>query len=78
MSVRKCALHTPGVPVINYSDIYNVRIFKQQKLIDHLLNNCLTIFWGDFLEMPKQFSGRGSKMYCLLKKSVIRVNECNT
>ena len=31
-----------------------------------LLNN----FLGDFLEKLKQFSGRGSKVDCLLKKGV--------
>ena len=39
--------------------------------MDHLLNNCETVFWDDFLEKLKQFSGRGSKMDCLLKKRCI-------
>ena len=28
-SLDKCALHTVGVPVINYGDVKNVWIFKQ-------------------------------------------------
>ena len=40
LSVQKCALYALGVPEINYGDVQNVLIFKQLKLIDHLLNNC--------------------------------------
>ena len=35
-----------------------------------MLNN----FGGDFLENLKQFSGRGSKMDCLLKKGVVKLD----
>ena len=29
LSVQNCAVHTLGVPVINYGDVYSVWIFKQ-------------------------------------------------
>ena len=29
LSVQNYALHTLGIPVINYDDVYNVWIFKQ-------------------------------------------------
>ena len=48
LSVQKCAFHTVGVPVINYGDVQNVWIFKQQKLIDHLLTNAKQIFGAIF------------------------------
>ena len=65
-SIQNCALHTLGVPAIDYGDVQNILIFKQLKLMDHLLNNCQTVFRGGFLKKRKQFSGRESKNGCLL------------
>ena len=56
LSVQKCTLHTLGVPVINYGDVYNVWIFKQYKLIDQSLNSIL---------------GEGKKWIVYKKKGVI-------